>query len=172
MNIKFLLAVAAPLFVASIFSSCKEDKKKTTDSSVNKENGEKVLLEKKSEAGVRETSSGLLFKINTYNPDGIRPEEGDTVVAVVTGTLFDAKQREFRYDTIRSTMKGQVAALKEAVSMMTEGSDFDFYSPYYLAYGTIAYTGYSRALNSNVTVSPYSAVMYNVKLISVKTEDK
>ena len=35
---------------------------------------------------------------------------------------------------------------------MTVGSDFDFYSPYYLAYGIVSYEGMSREPKMKVTV--------------------
>lgn len=176
MNIKFLLALAAPLFVASIFSSCRDkdddskDVNKLTSYKDNKEFGEKYLLEKSTEDGVVMTPTGLLFKINTLGT-GIRPEDGDTVFAIVTGNKVDGKQNEFRYDTINGPLYGQKAALVEGVKYMTAGSDFDFWSPYYLAYGASSYEGMSREPRTTVTVNPYSAVKFNVKLISVKKED-
>ena len=103
MNIKFLLALAAPLFVASIFSSCRdkdddsEDVNKLTSYKDNKEFGEKYLLEKSTEDGVVMTSTGLLFKVNTLGT-GIRPEDGDTVFAIVTGNKVDGKQNEYNYN--------------------------------------------------------------------------
>lgn len=177
MNIKFLLAIATPLFVASIFSSCKDD---DDDNNVSlnsyqetKEYGEKFLRDKKTEEGITEASSGLLIKVNTLGSSDIRPEDGDTIYAIVTGNKIENKQNEFRYDTLKYvTMHGQVAALKEGVKYMTIGSDFDFWAPYYLAYGTIAYSGQSREPKMAVTVNPYSAVKFNVKLIDVKKEDK
>ncbi len=176
MNIRLLLAIATPLFVASIFSSCDddddEDTAKLNSYQENKEYGEKFLMEKRAEEGITESASGLLIKVNTLNPTGIRPEDGDTIYAVVTGNKIENKQNEFRYDTIRTSMHGQVKALVEGVKYMTVGSDFDFYSPYYLAYGTITYEGVSREPKMTVTVSPYSAVKFNVKLLGVKKLDK
>ncbi len=177
MNIKFLLAIATPLFVASIFSSCKD---KDDDDSVslnsyqeNKEYGEKFLRDKKTEEGVIESSTGLLMKVNTLGSSNIRPEDGDTIYAIITGNKVENKKNEFRYDTLKYvTMQGQVAALKEGIKYMTIGSDFDFWAPYYLAYGTIAFSGQSRDPKMAVTVNPYSAVKFNVKLLGVKKEDK
>ncbi len=174
MNIRLLLAIATPLFVASIFSSCKD---KDDDVSLNtyqetKEYGEKFLRDKRNEEGITETASGLLIKVNTLGASDIRPEDGDTIFAVVTGNKIEGKQNEFRYDTLRTPMYGQVKALQEGVKYMTVGSDFDFWAPYYLAYGTISYSGVCREPKMAVTVNPYSAVKFNVKLLGVKREDK
>ena len=176
MNIRLLLAIATPLFMASIFSSCDDDDDEETAKlnsyQENKEYGEKFMMEKRAEEGITESSTGLLIKVNTLNPTGIRPEDGDTIYAVVTGNKIENKQNEFRYDTIKGPMQGQVKALVEGIKYMTVGSDFDFYSPYYLAYGTISYTGVSRDPKMTVTVNPYSAVKFNVKLLGVKKLDK
>ena len=175
MNIRLLLAIATPLFAATIFSSCDDDDDDTSKLNSyqeNKEYGEKFLMEKRTEEGIIESSTGLLFKVNTLNSKGIRPEDGDTIYAVVTGNKIENKQNEFRYDTIKGPMQGQVKALKEGIKYMTVGSDFDFYSPYYLAYGTVTYEGMSRDPKMTVTVNPYSAVKFNVKLLGVKKLDK
>lgn len=174
MNIKFLLTVASPLFVASIFSSCKDD---DDDSSLNsyqetKEYGENFLKEKRAEEGIVESSTGLLIKVNTLGTSDIRPEDGDTIYAIVTGNKIENKQNEFRYDTINAPFTSQVKALQEGIKYMTVGSDFDFWAPYYLAYGNVSYTGYSRDLKQTVTVNPYSAVKFNVRLLKVIKEDK
>lgn len=177
MNIKFLLVLAAPLFVASIFSSCKDKDDDDKTSYLNsyqetKEFGEKFLMEKRAEEGVIETASGLMFKVNTMGT-GIRPEDGDTIYAVVTGNKVEGKQNEFRYDTLNYvSMYGQVAALREGIKYMPVGSDFDFWAPYYLAYGSSSYSGMSRSPRTSVTVNPYSAVKFNVKLLGVRKEDK
>ncbi|MBP5704086.1 MAG: hypothetical protein J6X12_05220 [Paludibacteraceae bacterium] len=175
MNIRLLLAIATPLFAATIFSSCDDDDDDTSKLNSyqeNKEYGEKFLMEKRTEEGIIESSTGLLFKVNTLNSKGIRPEDGDTIYAVVTGNKIENKQNEFRYDTIKGPMQGQVKALTEGIKYMTVGSDFDFYSPYYLAYGTVTYEGMSRDPKMTVTVNPYSAVKFNVKLLGVKKLDK
>ncbi|MBE6326451.1 MAG: hypothetical protein E7077_05230 [Bacteroidales bacterium] len=175
MNIRLLLAIATPLFAATIFSSCDDDDDDTSKLNSyqeNKEYGEKFLMEKRTEEGILESSTGLLFKVNTFNSKGIRPEDGDTIYAVVTGNKIENKQNEFRYDTIKGPMQGQVKALTEGIKYMTVGSDFDFYSPYYLAYGTVTYEGMSRDPKMTVTVNPYSAVKFNVKLLGVKKLDK
>ena len=175
MNIRLLLAIATPLFAATIFSSCDDDDDDTSKLNSyqeNKEYGEKFLMEKRTEEGIIESSTGLLFKVNTLNSKGIRPEDGDTIYAVVTGNKIENKQNEFRYDTIKGPMQGQVKALTEGIKYMTVGSDFDFYSPYYLAYGTVTYEGMSRDPKMTVTVNPYSAVKFNVKLLDVKKLDK
>ena len=176
MNIRLLFAIATPLFAASIFSSCGDDDDEDTSNlnsyQENKEYGEKFLMEKRTEDGIIESSAGLLIKVNTLNPTGIRPEDGDTVYAVVTGNKIENKQNEFRYDTIKGTMQGQVKALAEGIKYMTVGSDFDFYSPYYLAYGIVSYEGMSRDPKMAVTVNPYSAVKFNIKLLGVKKLDK
>lgn len=176
MNIKFLLAIATPLFVASIFSSCKDDDEdelsKLNSYKENKEYGEEFLMEKRTEEGIIESSTGLLFKVNTYNPSGIHPEDGDTIYAVVTGNKIEASRNEFRYDTIKSPMYGEVAALVEGIKYMTPGSDFDFWAPYYLAYGASSHAGVSRDPKMNVTVNPYSVVKFNVQLLDVRKEDK
>lgn len=176
MNIRLLLAIATPLFVASIFSSCDDDDDddtaKLNSYQENKEYGEKFLMEKRAEEGITESPSGLLIKVNTLNSTGIRPEDGDTIYAIVTGNKIENKQNEFRYDTIRTPMQGQVKALMEGIKYMTVGSDFDFYSPYYLAYGIVSYEGMSREPKMKVTVNPYSAVKFNVRLLGVKKQDK
>lgn len=175
MNIRLLLAIATPLFAATIFSSCDDDDEDTSkihSYQETKEYGEKFLMEKRTEDGIIESSTGLLIQVNTLNPTGIRPEDGDTIYAVVTGNKIENKQNEFRYDTIKGPMQGQVKALIEGIKYMTVGSDFDFYSPYYLAYGTVTYEGMSRDPKMTVTVNPYSAVKFNVKLLGVKKLDK
>ena len=99
MNIRLLLAIATPLFAASIFSSCDDDDEETSNLNSyqeNKEYGERFLMEKRTEEGIIESSTGLLISVNTLNPTGIRPEDGDTIYAVVTGNKIENKQNEFR----------------------------------------------------------------------------
>lgn len=176
MNIKLFFAIATPLFVASIFSSCKDDDEDET-SSLNsyqetKEFGERYLMNKRSEEGITESASGLLIKVNTLGT-GIRPEAGDTIYAVVTGNKVEGKENEFRHDTLKYVIfSNQVKALQEGITYMPVGSDFDFYAPYYLAYGTVSFTGQSREPKREVTVDPYSAVKLNVQLFDVRKEDK
>ncbi len=163
--------------MASIFSSCKDKDKDDDTTNLNtyketKEYGERFLMQKKTEEGIVESPSGLLIKVNKFNPDGVHPEDGDTVFAIVTGNKLENKQNEFRYDTINGPMYGDVKALVEGIKYMTPGSDFDFYAPYYLAYESLTHTGVSREPKMTVTVNPYSAVKFNVQLISVKKEEK
>ncbi len=55
MNIRLLLAIATPLFAASIFSSCDDDDEETSNLNSyqeNKEYGERFLMEKRTEEGI------------------------------------------------------------------------------------------------------------------------
>ena len=167
---KILWWVFAFAMLGAIVSSCKDDEDEVSDqvSKVrkNKEDGEAYLKEKGSKTDVLVDPSGLLYSIVTKG-DGERPGVNDTVIITYTGKTI--RDSVFVSMTETIAVADLTEGLQIGVRHMPEGSNYKLYIPYYLMYGSSSTT--FKYEGKNITVMPYSALIYDMKLDAViKTE--
>lgn len=129
-------------------------------SAVMREEGEGFLAAKSKEEGVVVLPSGLQYKVITEGT-GKRPSATDKVKChyegtFVNGTVFDSsyKRNEPAVFGLNQVIKGWT----EGVQLMSEGSKYEFYIPYDLAYGANGAPG---------AIPPYATLKFVVELIEV-----
>ena len=125
-----------------------------------REEGEAFLKMKAAEEGVTVLPSGLQYKVISEGT-GRKPKATDTVKCHYEGTfpngsVFDSsyKRNEPATFPLNQVIKGWT----EGLQLMSEGSKYEFYIPYNLAYGEAGAPG---------AIPPYSALKFVVELISV-----
>jgi FKBP-type peptidyl-prolyl cis-trans isomerase FklB len=126
-----------------------------------KEAGRLFLEENRKKAGVKETPSGLQYKV-VVESIGKKPTETDTVEvhyhgSLIDGTVFDSSVH--RGQTIEFPLNQVIKGWTEGVQLMSEGSKFEFYIPSHLAYGD---QGAGDAIKGGATL------IFQVELFKVK----
>lgn len=167
---RFLLALLSLMMIGFV-SSCKDDDDNTeTDASKNRENkmnGEKFILEKRSEAGVKADPSGLLYIVNETG-SGEKPSAIDTVCVTYTGKTI--KGTTFVSTTTTVALSDLMEGLRIGIRHMSVGANYTLYAPYYLMYGAAStektYEG------TKIQIMPYSALVYDVELTSIIKAEK
>lgn len=138
----------------------------------NKAAGEKFLAENKVKEGVVTTESGLQYKIITKGTGEI-PEANSQVEVNYRGTLIDGTEFDSSYNRKDKDGNPQPATFRanqvikgwgEALTMMPVGSKWEIYVPSDLAYGS--------RLNPGSKIEPYSVLIFEVELVSIKKEKK
>ena len=127
---------------------------------INKEAGEKFLAENAKKEGVVTLPSGLQYEVIAEG-NGNRPSATDRVKChyegtLIDGTVFDSsiKRGEPAVFGVNQVIKGWV----EALQLMKEGAKWRLYIPYDMAYGENG---------AGELIPPYSALIFDVELISV-----
>ncbi len=117
------------------------------------------LYGNKQQKGVKTLPSGLQYRILTA---GLGPVATDTTQVevhyegkLIDGTVFDSSYQRGQTATFRpdQVIKGWT----EALQMMPEGSTWELYIPYDLAYGE----------NGTQNIPPYSTLIFKVEVIKV-----
>lgn len=129
----------------------------------NKKDGKDFLEKKKKEDGVKETKSGLLYKI-IKEGTGKQPKLENKVTVHYKGTLIDGKEFDSSYKRKQPAtfpLNGVIKGWQEGVQLMKEGSKFEFYVPSDLAYGP---------KGAGADIGPDSTLIFEVELL--KVEDK
>lgn len=125
---------------------------------VNKKAGEDFLAANGKKDGVVTLESGLQYK-ELVKGEGAKPGLDAPVEVHYRGTTIDGEQFDSSYD------RGQPAQFKlnqvirgwtEGLQLMTEGSKWELYIPYDLAYG---------AGGSGPKIGPNSALIFEVELL-------
>ena len=104
--------------------------------------------------------SGLQYEILTAG-DGAKPKATDKVKCHYAGTLVNGVQFDSSYDRNEPAVFGLnqvIAGWTEGVQLMSEGSKYEFYIPYNLAYGEHGAPG---------AIPPYATLKFVVELIEV-----
>ena len=163
---KYSLKVVVAFFatVLCLNMACKKSSTNDPTQERNKENkelGETFLKENRSKNGVMETYTGLQYVADTVGK-GIKPDLNDSVYMRFDGYLADGTQ--FTSSTTGMLVEDQIKGMQEGLQMMAEGSVFEFFIPYYLAYGNNSHTVY---FNGKIVISPYSMLHFRVKLNKV-----
>lgn len=123
--------------------------------------GEKFLAENAKKSGVVTTKSGLQYKIITPGTGKI-PVATDRVEVNYEGRLIDGTVFDSSYQRGTPATFGVTQVIKgwtEALQLMSEGSKWELYIPYNLAYG-------SRGAGQDI--KPFATLIFTVELLSIK----
>ncbi|MGM9737113.1 MAG: FKBP-type peptidyl-prolyl cis-trans isomerase [Candidatus Cryptobacteroides sp.] len=127
---------------------------------VMKRDGEKFLAENAGKEGVTVLPSGLQYKV-IRNGNGRKPGRTDKVRCHYEGTFIDGEKFDSSYDRKEPAVFGVnqvIAGWTEALQLMNEGSEWQLFIPYNLAYGESGAHG---------AIPPYAALVFKVELIEV-----
>lgn len=110
--------------------------------------------------GYTTTASGLKYKV-LKKGNGKKPKDTDVVLVnyegkLLDGTIFDSSYQ--RGEPISFPLNRVIPGWTEGVQLMNEGSTYEFYIPYNLAYG-------ERGAGP---IPPKSDLIFKVELIEVK----
>ena len=133
---------------------------------VAKEAGEKYLAENSKNEGVVTLPSGLQYKVlrEGNGPVATAQDEVEVKYAgrLINGTVFDSSYKR-NPQTTKFRPTQVIKGWTEALTMMPEGSKWELYIPYNLAYG-------ERATGS---IPAYSTLIFQVEVDKViKAEEK
>ncbi len=125
-----------------------------------KEEGEKFLASMAKDPAVKATGSGLMYKV-LKEGTGRKPKATDKVYCHYEGTfpngqVFDSSYK--RGEPIEFGLNQVIKGWTEGLQLMSEGSKYELYLPYHLAYGETGTGG----------IPPYSALKFVVELIEVR----
>lgn len=153
---QLMSAEDAKLFIGNL-----EQKVKERQSAPVKEAGEKFLAENGKREGVTTTESGLQYEV-IEEGKGKQPNDSSTVKVHYTGTLIDGTVFDSsveRGEPIEFPLNGVIRGWQEGLKLMKEGAKYKLYIPYQLGYGENG---------AGEQIPPYSALIFDVELISVK----
>ena len=125
-----------------------------------REEGEAFLKMTSEQEGVVVLPSGLQYKVITEGT-GKKPSATSKVKCHYEGTLPNGMKFDSSYDRGEAAVFGLnqvIAGWTEGVQLMSEGSKYEFYIPYDLAYGEHGAPG---------AIPPYCALKFVVELIEV-----
>ena len=125
-----------------------------------KKDGETFLAANAKKEGVTVLPSGLQYKV-LKSGEGRKPGRTDKVRCHYEGTFPNGQKFDSSYDRNEPAVFGVnqvIAGWTEALQLMSEGSAWELYTPYNLAYGEAGAPG---------AIPPYSALASKVELIEV-----
>ena len=125
-----------------------------------KKDGEAFLAANAKKEGVIVLPSGLQYKV-LKSGEGRKPGLGDKVKCHYEGTFPNGQKFDSSYDRNEPAVFGVnqvIAGWTEALQLMSEGSVWELYIPYNLAYGEAGAPG---------AIPPCSALVFKVELIEV-----
>lgn len=122
--------------------------------------GAKWLDENAQKEGVVTTASGLQYKVLVQGT-GAKATVDNTVEVhyegrLVNGTVFDSSYKRNQTASFKPTQV--IKGWTEALQLMPEGSTWELYIPYNLAYGE----------QGNQSIPPYATLIFKVQVIAVK----
>ena len=125
-----------------------------------REEGEAFLKFNAEQEGVVVLPSGLQYKVLTEGT-GKKPSATSKVKCHYEGTLLSGAKFDSSYDRNEPAVFGLnqvIPGWTEGVQLMSEGSKYEFYIPYNLAYGEHGAPG---------AIPPYATLKFIVELIEV-----
>lgn len=128
---------------------------------VGREKGEAFLAENATKEGVKTLPSGLQYKVITEG-NGKQPTKTDTVVVHYKGTFIDGREFDSSYKRGQPAEFGVTDVIKgwtEILQLMKEGSKYQVFIPWKLAYG---------AEGRPPKIGPAETLVFDVELIQVK----
>ncbi|MFO7734911.1 MAG: FKBP-type peptidyl-prolyl cis-trans isomerase [bacterium] len=128
----------------------------------NKEEGKKFLEENKKKDGVKETESGLQYKVEKKGK-GPKPSAEDTVEVHYRGTFIDGTEFDSshsRGEPVTFPLNKVIPGWTEGLQLMSEGAKYKFFVPSDLAYGD----------RGNQKVDPGKTLIFDVELLDIKKE--
>ncbi len=152
----------------NIFMASQQKKKKERAQAETMANGNEntrkglaFLGANKKKPGVKETASGLQYKVITMG-EGAKPEATDKVKVHYSGTLIDGKEFDSSYKRNQPAEFGLNQVIKgwtEGLRLMNVGSKYVFYIPSGLAYGP----------NGPAAIGPNQTLIFTVELLDITT---
>jgi FKBP-type peptidyl-prolyl cis-trans isomerase FklB len=145
-----LYVFAAVLFVALQPASAQ----------LGREKGEAYIAENAKKEGVKTLPSGLQYKI-IKDGTGKSPTKEDSVLANYKGTLIDGTEFDSSYkrgEPAKFPVGKVIKGWTEALQLMKEGSKWQLFIPWNLAYG-------ERARSAQI--GPYETLVFEVELVKV-----
>lgn len=127
----------------------------------NLQRSKRFLAENRRLPNVKETKSGLQYKILTPG-NGETPKETDTVVAHYKGTLIDGSIFDSSYRRSKPFTTSVTRVIKgwtEALQMMKVGAKWKLFIPPHLAYG-------SRSPSQDIPAN--SALIFELELLEIQ----
>ncbi len=131
-------------------------------SQANIDKGEKFLAENLKKEGVKETESGLQYKV-IEEGDGASPTAESNVKVNYEGRLLNGEVFDSSYERGQPAefpLNRVIPGWTEGVQLMKEGATYEFYIPSELAYG-------SRGPQGS-PIGPNSTLIFKVELLEVK----
>lgn len=125
-----------------------------------KQEGEAWLAENAKADGVNVLASGLQYKV-VKEGNGRKPGATDKVRCHYEGKLTNGMKFDSSYDRNEPAVFGVnqvIAGWTEALQLMSEGSEWELYIPYQLAYGEAGAQG---------AIPPCAALIFKVELLEV-----
>jgi FKBP-type peptidyl-prolyl cis-trans isomerase len=131
---------------------------------LNKKEGEEFLAKNKENEGVKETASGLQYKV-IEEGTGKSPASSDVVVCdyegkLINGDIFDSSYE--RGEPAEFALDQVIPGWTEGLQLMKEGATYVFYIPPDLAYGE----------RGPQAIGPNQTLIFKVKLLEVKEKEK
>lgn len=131
-----------------------------TKATENKTAGTAFLAENAKKEGVKQTDSGLQYKV-LKEGTGKSPKATDVVKVnyegkLIDGTVFDSSYE--RGEPIEFPLNQVIAGWTEGLQLMKEGGKYEFYIPSDIAYGEAG----------NAGIEPNSTLIFTVELLKVK----
>lgn len=126
-----------------------------------KQKADAFMESNKSKSGVLTTESGLQYEV-IREGTGDTPTLTDTVTVHYKGQLSDGKVFDSSYDRgepATFTLDRVIEGWQQGIQLMRQGAQYRIYIPYHLGYG-------ERGAGQDIP--PYSALIFEVELISVK----
>jgi FKBP-type peptidyl-prolyl cis-trans isomerase FklB len=124
--------------------------------------GEEFLAAKAQEEGVVALKDGVLYKvIKEGKKNGKKPALTDKIKVSYKGMTIDGEEFDSN-EEIEFPLSGMIEGWKVAIPEMAEGSKWEIYIPHNLAYGE---------QGSMPSIKPFSALVFEVELISVVTSE-
>lgn len=114
--------------------------------------------------GVKVLPSGLQYRILTEGKGVCATDTSEVEVhyegRLIDGTVFDSSYKRNQPATFRANQV--IKGWTEALQIMPEGSTWELYIPYDLAYGE----------RGNQSIPPYSTLIFKVEVLKVKGSEK
>ena len=135
-------------------------KKQEEITQANLKKSMEFLVTNSTKEGVKSTSSGLQYKVLQEGHGEIATTDDEVEVKyegkLIDGTIFDSSyERTPQTTKFRPTQV--IKGWTEALTMMPEGSIWELYIPYTLAYGE----------HGKGSIPPYSTLIFKVELVKV-----
>lgn len=125
-----------------------------------KKEGVEFLAANAKKEGVTVLPSGLQYKVIKAG-NGRKPGKSDQVKCHYEGTFVNGEKFDSSYDRKQPAVFGVnqvIAGWTEALQLMSEGSEWQLFIPYNLAYGEAGAPG---------SIPPYATLVFKVELIEV-----
>lgn len=148
-----------------LFSTLKTEIGKRYNSTLEQfqREGNEFLENNKKKKGVKQTPSGLQYKV-LRKGTGKNPTAGSKVKVNYKGTLLSGETFDSSYDRgapIDFQLNQVIPGWTEGIQLMKKGSKFEFFIPHELAYGANP--------DPRSGIKPYSLLIFEVELLEIST---